>query len=764
MKYIKIKVKTVLLLVIASIIFITFSSTIYWSGIKLYNYIAPDNMSINIEEIATTSLKSENKRLELLLSESDYSLYNLVNISGGMMSGSNYIRFQDGQKVYERLEEFGEEKDIYENNPDYVLNVILVQWFSGHTECAEELLSRIDVVNLNDNESDYYYLIKTGIDLTYNRIDDVIESLEGIKGEEYSGVINSVKEFVHVFYDVDIKFNSQEQSTKHKDNMYNDFYGELIRIVEVTHFKTNHLNVENDSIDEYANENNKDVNIYDSRMENNPIDKSVNGKITLNNEPVQGVFIYERIDNSSSSSDGFDNEVFITDEKGEYSIERVGENTRDLGILIPWQLVFDKQFNNDFEVDRDNPNDEEVNFDFSEGVYFSELSVEGDRLQYKIEDSMGADDRYYLINISYADSGFDINGKLIDLKISSKEMEGELSISELLSLSGYPFDHISRCEDELEIKRFLEPLYLGADYYFKVYPYEDNHIFYISNSVFSDSLATRIFVEGNDEMNEGDRLLSEKKVDEAIEWYKQNVSEHNLKVLTSLYRRGMIPYDAEYGQKLEGKDYSEAIKYLEILIDQYGKTYERCSGLARLYGEVYKYEKQVEVLNELYESSGSIYTMYNLAGSLINIGKYSDGIELLKENGDFENDRDRFFHHLLLTNEIEKMTEKFKNNYQAVLETNDYSSFFEQIQNGEYLSAYEWLDNQVQSDGKIFFQLMMYDSISNDEFSFQSAVGNGEIENKLRFSEFYKTETLKVKDQRIKNLLIDLKDDYYWFD
>lgn len=497
-------------------------------------------------------------------------------------------------------------------------------------------------------------------------------------------------------------------------------------------------------------------------MENNPIDKSVNGNVTINNEPVQGVFIYERTDNSMSSTDGFDSEVFITNEKGEYSIERIGENTRDLGILIPWQLVFDKQFTNDFEVDRDNPDDEEIDFNFSKGVYFSELSVEGDRLQYKIEDSRGADDRYYVLNINYADSTFDANGTMIDLRISSKEMQGDLSISELLSLSGYTFDHISGVEDELEIKRFLEPLYLSADYYFKVYPYEDSRI-YISNGVFSDSLATRIFVEGNDEMNDGDKLLAEKKVDEAMEWYKQNISEHNLKVLTSLYRRGMIPYEGEYGQKLEGKDCSEAIKYLEILIDQYGKTDARFYNLARLYGEVYEYGKEIEVLNELYKANGSIYTMYSLAESLINMGRYSEGIELLKENGDFANDKERFFHYLFIGNEIEGMTEKFKNNYQAVLETNDYSSFFEQIKNGEYLSAYEWLDNQSQSDGKIFFQLMMYDSISNDEFSFQRVAGSGEIENKIRFSEFYKTETQKVKDQRIKNLLIDLKEDYYWF-
>lgn len=149
--------------------------------------------------------------------------------------------------------------------------------------------------------------------------------------------------------------------------------------------------------------------------------------------------------------------------------------------------------------------------------------------------------------------------------------------------------------DPFNIKMLTEPLYLTGDYYFSV-DRVNSHSTYSTNGIFSDRLKTLISYEGVD-YNQGDVLIKEGKIDEAIKWYEENPSRHNLKVLIALYTHGRKAKEGEYEQVLYDRDLDKAIHYSKMLIDLDGVTNDRLSSLASLYKDQKIMKKRPRYLN-----------------------------------------------------------------------------------------------------------------------------------------------------------------------
>ncbi|PLX31382.1 MAG: hypothetical protein C0604_07365 [Clostridiales bacterium] len=724
---------------------VIYADSVFWLGVSAYNIVAPDGHEVNLMNMSADSPENENRRLEQILSDHDYNIYDLVWIEDGATFQGTHIRGIDSRKVYEQFLEFSEEEDIFSENIDYVLNVALVQWFGGESEKAISIIESIEPAELDGDAYDEYQIIQAGIGLTYHDLDKVKNSLEKIKGEDYSKLAQKIKEFISSFYDGGLEYEDVEIGQKTiDDNRYIGYYSEMISLTDTWN-------------SEYREKRNEENQSNSTRI--------LYGYVTRGGKALEGVFLYEDISSGMSSREGFDREVFVTDSEGRYQIKGLNPETRHIGMAIPWHLIHDQQWINNNKVEKET---ETVDFELKDGVRFTSLSIEDGQLLYEISDAARNENRSYFMKIRSTDPAYDINGSSIDWEINSSEMTGKIPLDEIAKRSSFSFSYGSS-EEELDIKRFLEPLYLTDEYYFEVRPVDEDRSNFSWNGLFSDALAFSLHVEGRDEMSKGDALLSEGKVEEAMEWYDTDGSAHSLKVLAALYTRGYIPDEENSAAwELGGVDHFKAAEYMERLIEKDGSTNDRLNQLARQYKESFQYEKEGEVLSELRDAaetgdSEDAYLEMVIANNMIMRGRYIDGTDRYFEVGDPEIDGDRYFAYFLLGMRTELLPDEYSNELLEVEEIKDYETFNQIMAEGKYIDAWEWMYKMPDSDIKTFYTLLMLDRMNLDGISFKDMKTELGLEEKDRFIDFYVEETMKMENERLSKVLRLLKEDYNWF-
>ncbi len=746
MKHIRIRIKTLIVLSAVLLLAVFYADSIFWLGVSAYNEIAPKEHRVNAMNMSADSVENENRRLVQILSDHNYNIYDLVWLEDGATFQGTHIRSVDSRKVYKQFLEFCEEGDLFVENPEYVLNVALVQWFGGESERAISIIESIEPVELNGDEYDQYYLIQAGIKLTYHDLDIVIQSLDRIEGKDYKPIAQKIKQFISLFYDSGLEYEDVEIGQKTIDgNRYIGYYSEMISLVDTW-------------TSEYREKRNAEYQRKPGR--------NLYGSVTRNEDPLVGVFLYEDISSGmSSSGDGFDRQVFVTDSEGKYEINGLNPETRHIGLAIPWHLIHDQQWKRNNEVDMET---ETVDFEMKDGVRFTSLSIEDGQLFYEISDVAKNPKRKYIMKIRSTDPGYDINGSSIDWEIDYDEMTGTIPLDEIAKRSSFSFSYGSS-EEELDIKRFLEPLYLTDEYYFEVRPTDEERSNFSWNGLFSDALAFSLHVEGRDEMSQGDTLLSEGKVEEAMKWYDTDASAHSLKVLAALYTRGYIPDEENSAAwELDGVDHFKAAEYLARLIEKDGETNGRLRQLATQYRQSYQFEKEKEVLlklRDLEDSSDSenVYLEMDIARNMLMRGLYIEGTNHYHQVGDPEIDGDRYFAYFILGMRTELLPEEYSNELLEVEEIKDYETFNEMIAEGKYIDAWEWMDGMPDSDIKTFYTLLMFDRMNLDGISFKDMKTDLGLEEKDRFIDFYVEETMKLENERLSKVLRLLKEDYNWF-
>lgn len=745
MKHIRMKVKTLISLIGIFLLLVIFADTIFWRAIGFYNAAVPDEYEIDVMKMSADQIENENLRLEQILSEHNYDLYDLVWIGDGAVASGSRIRNIDSRKVYDQYTDFMEDRDASGSNAEYALNVALVQWFAGETDKAKWILDSIDPEEVREKTRDRYFLIRSGMELAWHDLESAKVFLDGVSGSEYMPLTNKIKEFMAVFYGFDVPYErvdiGMDMIEKYR---YIGYYSELIELTDTW------------TSEYYAK----------GRAETLPQSGSkLSGVVTRNGKPLEGVFLYEDVDPGMFAYEGFHSRIFVTDESGRYEIENLDPKAKRIGLIIPWQLIHDQQWARRWEEDF---LADSIDFAFTDGVRFKTLFVEEGQLVYDIFDSVNDPDRMYMMKIRSTNPDFNVNGSTIDWEIKSGEMSGKIPLEEIIKRSGFSNSY-SSSDDESDIKRFLEPLYLADEYYFEVMPYGEDREQYISNGLFSDALAVTLEVEGQEAMSEGDILLSKGKIEEAIEWYDLDGSQHSLKVLTALYTRGYIPAEGNAPQwELGGSDHSKAAEYLERLILTSGETNDRLRQLAREYKESFQFEKVSEILIRLNENltqggSETVYVEMDIARNLIHQGEYESGISHYQKVVNPELDGDRYFAYCILGRRTELLPPEYSEALLGVEGFNEFEAFKILIEAGEYTDAWEWLDERPDSDIKTFYALLMLDGFKLEDFSYEKLKSDLGLEDSDGFIDFYVQKTKGIKDPWLAKILRMLKEDSNWF-
>ncbi len=726
-KHIKIKVKTILTLIVVAGVLLM-SDTIYWQGIKLYNTIAPDQYHIALDRINTKTLKGENQRLTQIFDENDYQLFMLVTIEEGYMLGGMRIRTQDAEKIYASYLAYNKAYKLYEDYPEYVINVALSQWFSGNVQRATELLDGFT----DETISDDVRLIRTGMHIGLYEFEKAITVLDTIQTDKYSDVTAHLYYFLNTYMAVESE-NAPTTEPVYISNQQG--YSKLFRSI----------------FDMNANA--KDFNKAADSNATTKTSKIVSGHVLINDQPVQGAFVYGKSYNGMRSN-YFEKMPQTTDQEGYYRIDDATDATRGVGIAISWHIIQDKQLDRNYYAFMDPLDTDTIDLHFSDGIKFKSLEIVGDTLRYEIEDPNQSEDRTYRIISKHTDPRYDINataysGETID------HLSGALSLERMRLNSRLAFEFISS-SDELAVERFIEPLYLSDAYEFSVtvsYPNETNR--YVINGFYTDRLSQVIEVEGQASFSKGDDLIAQGNVEDAIAWYAENQSLHALKVLVALYTKGYKVEETKgFSQALSGADPEKASVYTEVLIDQYGDTDDLKLSLATLYEAQNAYDKAAQIyLALISEAPQNQYYHLQYAHMLIKEGKFETGIDYYTQHVTENKQNYGWNSYFVLANLPTFMAEELLENHSRIENIAAFEPFHKLIRLGDYQGAYDWLDQANDSHLKTMYTLL-WEDVFGRQF---------DMDDHDDFVAHYIQMTETITNTRISNILKEIKRYNNWF-
>lgn len=719
---------------------VVFKDPLYIKGIGLYNKLVPDPYKLEVIHMETSSLTEEKLRLQVLLEKDYYNLYQLTMISAGGMMGSSRMATADADAAYQRFNGYNTDGALYIDETDYVLDVILCQWFAGNVEETVSLLDKLPLNDLSEEERNKAYIIKSALALAYYDRQALDESLQGMTLEKYNVVKRALEDFIAKYFDGNlerepIKVTNEQINSDPYIGYYTDLYDALF------------------TKDSY----------YGDTSKGALKDQSIEGHVTLNNQPVQGVFVYLDYDRGMSSREGFHNELRVTDENGYYKFEGAHENLLNVSIMVPWQRFNQSQFPGRWEYQvLESGQDVVWDFEFNDGARFSYLKIEGDELHYEIVDPLASPERTYNLGIEFADPKILNNYTYLDYSIGHDTLKGSIPLEDIHNQTDAPINYMSS-NSPLDLERFIEPLYLTGDYAVQVHPSTNARDSYIHNGMMTDKLQSIVHYDGADAYNDGDKLLDNGQYEEAMAWYADHPNQHNLKVLIELTARGtQVVEDDEFISELTGGDPEKAIGYLKELMDLYGQTSMRINYVARLYKELENYEEEEKWILKSIDYRETPYDYFTLGYCYINQGRYQEGLEMLLNNGDMDIDGERYYNYFILGDSLDPLPDALKEGLKTLEGKDDFEPFFSLIQSGDNKRAYKWLMAQADSDLKNFYILNYLDSFEYEVYNFEAYKKDLGLDDKLSFIDYYREVYSKTNSNEIKSLYELLKKDYNW--
>lgn len=613
---------------------------------------------------------------------------------------------------------------LEESNPEYVLDVLLIEWFNGNIDVVKEMMNDIDYTLFTEEYRGIYLLIKSNIHIAMHELEDALSALDSIDNSNYFKYREKIKEFIGKFYDDSVKYKTYSNvGVGDRDNPYLQYVREILDAPGWMK--------------------------HSNRIKSKP-NRKLKGRMTINGQPFEGVFMFFTNYSGLSILDAFSDNTAVTDANGEFELEYNDEDYLELGMAAPWHRINDKQYKNILSDFRDV---DYLNIDFVDGARLSDLKCEGDKLYYKIVDVNANESRKYALRVSYVDKEFDVNGDYIG---EIKLLEGELDLTKVRNELNPSYGRIFYSGETLTIEMLLAPLYKSAYYNFDVIIHEEGK--HITNGTFNNTMDYTIFIKGN-ELNDGDLLVKENRIEEAIKWYEQDDSIHSLKCLISIYKKGYIPMD-EDSMVLGGQDINKAIFYENKLIDLYGESESRLLALVSMYKDIEDYNRVWDVLQRLDDRYPSNYIKKQMAWNLVHRGLYLDGIKHYSEYVDAEDNK--WDVSLLLLGDIrDKLPKDFETMVGKIDSLDSYGDFTELIRDGQYKLAWDYLDRQEESDIKSYYRLLMMDVLDNSIFDYKKLVEEGSDID--RFMDYYIVTTNNLKDENLKDILKELKNGCNWF-
>lgn len=690
---IRLKMRTLLMLMGCFVILLTGS----------FYYI---NRSIPKSTITTSS---ENQRLSRLLSSHNYSFFNFINTHIYHQNQKKAMKYttingHDGNEILKNYERLSRNEDVI---PNYVLNVALTQYFSGHLHSAQEILDNADTAKWNTIELEQRELIRIAIALNAPEkdIEGALSALSKIETPLYYRTTNTIKAYMALTLGVDVDYSKTSliEPYTYGADAYELYFEELTPII-------------------YA----LTRDISDAPQ------KSIRVKVTYKDKPYSGAVVYQPQTEDENPLNKVP--VAITDQNGYATLPIYEENDYGIGLLMPWQLIHNAQGQMIGAGKGILTDGLDYDFTFHHGIEFSELTMADGVFKYAFSDPAGNEGTRYLIQINAVHDPTDKVKSNVSGSLSINGTNGELSIEKIRN--DLTFSYMSRFSDEkpLKLENFLEPLYLSGTYGFHIAVMDRNA--WRWNGCFSDALSTSLDIEGTDTLSEGDRYFQSGEVENAMDSYWAEGTKHSLSVLNALY--------SIHNQ------WDQVIKVLEEMSRKYGKSKAVFYDLFDAYHHVADYEKLEALIREqLLDEPSNVYLNIDLGHYIIRQGRYLEGLSYLKlvSNSDYAYANASLF---LAGNQVDDLPEPINALAKSIHSHLD-STIFDAITKGQYQKAYETVLAMPSGDAKLYLKLLLEDAF--DELK-------PEVED---FRTYYDETLGKIQNPDYVTLLKAMKKNHNWY-
>ncbi len=662
------------------------------------------------------SMLAEKCRLEDILSNDIFNYNQYYQISTQSITGSGgYIGYKTLDTVNERYARFlpkGYESKAFK---EYTMGTALINWFAGRGENAVSLLEGLSFKN-DEKLEQIRVLNLANMYMALGEAEKAKELIEpGLIRLDYFQYCRDTLMMMYYIF----KGNIEKAKKYSFDNGKQYEYEKSFQAVYANPLKC---------------EGYIEKNLYDiyKSMNSSKTNNRVYGRIFEDGKPLKNTIVFLKdIRNKGQSSsipgkhDGI-GYYGISDENGYYEINNIANGTYGIVAYMSYQKVIGKNItaNNEYNLkftgqeyyEEDihilEPFDVKVVQNVNEGTVTFTWDDENSSIEYysiNISEVNDLDDKQLLSNNRFSTDRVYGNSYTLNIQEERKKAYN--------SGIGYGTSGV-------EPIQFIEPLYHKGQYSYIIYGYRDELSYgltYSSKGIYPNRELDVLQIEGQ-EWTEQDRLLLDKKWEDAIAGYEKVLSEHPddnhaLKVLSRLYNHGYILVKKENGgMKLEGGDKNRALMLLERLDALIDSEYVK-STLAGLYSLSKEYDKSIDIYKELLSGGGTPfynsrisknylykkdYSMARIyaeellektergADSLILMGILMDDMELARYAAA------RFDNKSYYAN-YDALTEKYRN-----IDRSSYEYFYTLIRDNRAEEAEKWLEDKEDSLGLFY--------------------------------------------------------------
>ena len=702
MKKKNIKVVVVIVLCLCSV----FIGAKIYKNTKLSTY---SNSTIEVRYKESDKISHSIKQIKKSLDEFKYDYFNNnVRIEHGWMTSGGGLSKYEMEALNRDYIKFSKSKKQNKDIEELTLGVGILKFFNGEYDDAIDMLN-----NLQESENEEIRAIASlNLALMEMNIYNFEESLN-ILSRNYNC------EFYNYYRDRIVAFE--------KYLMIGEI-NELKKYEEYTVSKkplNEKLEVYLNALGDIKNNIQSVIMYNDERKETN---NTLWGVMKDGNKPLRGVVIaLKEISNTGMSSGLYiDDKIFaVTDKNGYYKIENIPNGSYRAGVTGFKNIFEGKQLRKSRELNFNGNTSIKEDIQLYDAIKVKELVyIDKDNIKVSWK-NFGEEPLKY--NVSFSEIMADSTGrekvnKFGYTSIETKEKEIVIDIDDLKKNSIGDINTWSNGRANLD--SIMESGYHGGKYAVKIYAIHDEskYSYFATDNygIVSSQGYDSIEIKGK-KWHEGDKLILDKKCEEAIEWFEEEYKKdstdlHTLKILSALYSN-VLEYEGKYERG--ARDAHKGIKYTEELKKQIGSNYIIEYRLGKLYDEIGEYEKSKEHYKRLAEEYKSYYEYNVLAKILLKEGKYEealDNFKLYEENSDYDHVYVKIITLSILLNREEDIREfkgrgddKYKTAFEECLsmDKSNYKKFYEYIENGKIKEAKESLRNDNSDLGKLYKALLI---------------------------------------------------------
>ncbi len=726
MKYVKIKVKT-LLIIIALLM-----------TLSLCTYFLRDNIIYTIgqfydkgdkEEIAgayynrvaenfphkKSAINAANKQIFNILDKNNFKIIDRLFFfpRSTMKTGLN-VGYNSIMNINNDYNEIIKHHINSDQIAEYTIGVSLMNWLAGEKDRAISLLNNIDYIEDEELEE----IRKLNLSAMYMTVGKLEESRLLIEND-----INKCDKYKYLRKDL-IAYSSFML----KD--YESFRNNLVEnTIRYQNFKDlNHPYIKPlKSIKEIIENYNQLLEAQQTRKKTS---NTLEGKVTISGKPLPYTLVFVKDNKNRGFSSHLDEglgvmSIGITNEEGIFKLENIPNGTYGLGIGVDWQRVngmnIDMRSNYDIKFAGNDKKFEDINFNGPLKVTKAE-KLDGNKMKFEWESNID-DIAYYVLQFGEVRLTED-KKEIVTFSYFKEDEIKENSI--IIDLDNERNNSIcagaSWGWDGLDPYYVVEPLYHRGNYAYKIVGYsKDGNIITDNLGSYTNKTYDTIYIEGKEWTN-ADKLLLDRKYEEATIEYEKAIEIdpndlHSMKALTKLYYYGG-EYDKK-SDKLIGKDWDKAQKYLEIL----NSKLKYNSSIRFKLADIYKFKDDLQKSLEFHKSllDGKHYYHYKSIGDLyVYMGDFQNAEEsylkyldktkydstvadllmiyILQNRLELLQDISKRYNNESYYAEYEKYTKLYKDNIDRI----GYDEFYALINSGEIEAAEEFLSRKDDSLSKFY--------------------------------------------------------------